>query len=307
MQATQHRWGRWLVAGVTASALAGTATAALAASGPVASSASPAAALASDTVLAGQVAGGVGSTGGSSADGGSTGTKAAHGVVAGCTTVTFGQHQQQLETALSKRAAALTRMANRVSSAKNLPGADATTLQGIISGEQSSLDGGGIAGLAAAASSATTCSQLRATAKQMVVDFRVYMVVARQVNIAVCSSGSLAAATRLTAAESTIEARITKAQQRGKDVTGAQQAFGDLQQQLSTATQELSGINLATVLDQVPSDAPGDQSVLSGAVATMKQADTALKAARADRQTIRQDLKSAAAAGGSGVGGVSGT
>lgn len=300
MQATQHRWGRWLVAGVTASALAGTATAALATSGPVASSASPSAALASDTVLAGQIAGEVGSTS----------TKTSH-IVTGCTTGTFSQDQQQLEAALSKRAAALTKMADRVSSAKNLPGADATTLQGIISGEQSSLDGGGIAGLAAAASTATTCSQLRATAKQMVVDFRVYIVVGRQVNIAVCSSGSLAAATKATAAEPKIEARITKAQQRGKDVTGAQQAFGHLQQQLSTATQDLSHIDLATVLAQVPSDAPGDQTMLSGAVATMKQADTALKAARADRQTIFQDLRSSTAgsgpSGGLGVGGVSGT
>lgn len=291
MHTGQHGWGRWLAAGVTASALAGTAVAIGATGGAAVPTATVSSAGPTDTVLAGQVA----------PDGAKAATPAsprAHSASGGCTVTTFTAHQQDLQAALADRATKLAALATRVSAAKHLPASDAATLTTIIQGEQSSIDGGGIAGLQSAVTGETTCAQLATSAKQMVVDFRVYMLVARQVNIAVCSSGSLAAATKATASEAAIDARITKAQQRGKNVSAAEQAFASMQQQLSVASQDLSGIDLASVLAQVPADAPADKAMLSGITTTMEQADTALKAARSDRQSIRQDLKSTASGSG---------
>jgi hypothetical protein len=284
-----RRWGRWLAAGTTATAVAGTALAV--AGGALGSAPTPlattAAVLAGATSSAGTGAGAA--SGSNGAGTGSTGSApAGH---PGCTAATFSTAQQRLETALSNRATALDRMSARVQKAAHLPAADASALEAILSAEQSSLDGGGITGLQATVPTETTCQQLASTAKQMVVDFRVYALVARQVNITVCSTGSLFAAQRAAAAEPTIAARISRAQQHGKDVSGAQQAFTDFEQQVSTATGDLSQIDVSTVLAQVPSDYPGDRSTLHDDLATMKRADHALKAARRDLLTIRRDLR----------------
>lgn len=297
---------RWMAAGAAGGVLAGMSAAAVTVALP-ATATVPTAATAMAHDLTAATAGGLATPGGAtsgtagtpSATSGTAGSAPASGALHCTSPSVFAAAQHQLQTDLSQRVARLSALAARVSRAKHLPAADATTLSGIISAEQSSLDNGGIAGLQAAVATETTCSQLRATAKQMVQDFRVYVVVAPQVGITVCSTGSLAAATRATSLEPVIEARIARAQQHGKNVAGAQQAFADLKMQLSTASQTLSGIDVAQVLAQVPSDFPGDRSMLQGDFATMRQADSALKAARADLKTIRQDLRGTAGAGAS--------
>lgn len=271
MRTTPHGRGRRLTAGALAGAAAGTVVAALALAGP--------ATAASATTNAG------------AASGGSTAPRCTDG------DVTAAQHQ--LETDLANRATALSRFAEQVSSAKHLSSGDASALQAIVTDEQTGIDGVGIEGLQQQVPSETTCSQLAATAKEMVVDFRVYALVARQVGITVHSSQALFAATTATNAEPRIEARIQKAAANGKDVSGAEQAYADLQSQLSSATQDLSGIDVGELLAQQPSDYPGDASMLKGDSTTMAQAGTALKAARTDLRTIRQDLRGASAGTGS--------
>jgi len=301
-----HRWGRLPLVGVVAATMAGAASGA----GLIASGGGPsgAPASASGALTAAVTAGGPAAPG---APGVPAGSGVSSGTSAGgrdlpdarCTAADVGTARQALQTALAQRATALTRMAGRVSAAKHLPSADAAALAAIISAERTSVDGGGITGLQAVATADTTCAQLAATAKQMVSDFRVYLLVGRQVNITVCSTGSLAAVQRATAEEPVIQARIARAASRGVPVGAAQQAFTDLQQQLSTATAELSGIDIAQVLAQVPSDVPGDEAMLEADSATMEQADAALHAARQDLQAIRQDLGATRGSAGSGSAG----
>lgn len=277
--------GHRLVAMAAATVVAGALVSTLAVASP---------ALASTVTGATAGTSGTGATSGTggSGDGGSGATT--------CAPATFSTAQQKLETALSDRATELTKLAGRVSQAKALPGSDATTLEGIITAEQTTVDGGGIAGLQAAVPGETTCADLAGTAKAMVQDFRVFALVAPQVDIAVCSSGSAAAVTKGTDAEPTISARIAAAGQRGVDTAGAQQAFADFEAQLSSASQALGQVDVQQVLAQVPSDYPGDRSMLTGDVSAMEQADTDLRSARADLRTIRRDLAGSATSGGAG-------
>lgn len=325
MRTTSLGRGRRLVAVAAAgTAAAATVAATLALSGPavpMASATSPAAGSGGAAAAALAVLDAGGSTSGSGpagplnapASGPSGSSPGVPGGDAGtgplrCTEAGVGVAQHLLETDLANRAAVLSRFATRISSAKHLPAADASALQGIVTAEQTSIDGGGIEGLQRQVPGETTCSQLAATAKQMVVDFRVYALVARQVNITACSTGSLFGATAATNAEPRIEARIQQAAAHGKNVSGAQQAFTDLQGRLASATQALSGIDVNQVLAQQPSNYPGDASMLQGDIATMKQADTNLKVARTDLRTIRQNLRQArTGTGSSGGGGNHGT
>ncbi|MDA8267605.1 MAG: hypothetical protein M0Z63_09395 [Actinomycetota bacterium] len=237
---------------------------------------------------------------GSSSPSGSTGTGSTTGAgdttrhpgpVAGCTTSTFSTAQSALESALTGRTTLLGTLQTRVSGAKDLPSATAAALGAILHAEQDTINGSGLAGLLTTAQGATTCAQLVATARTMVTAFRVYVLVAPQVRLTVGASRATALLAKATAVEPKIQAHITKAAGTGKNVSGAQQAFSDLQAQIATATTDVAAVPVAQILAQVPSDYPADQSMLSTARTALANAVQAGRAARTDIQTIRQDLR----------------
>ncbi len=221
---------------------------------------------------------------------GTGGTTTHPGPIAGCTASTFSTAQGALESALAGRTTLLGTLQSHLSGAKDLSSANAAALGAILQAELGTIGGSSLSGLLATAQSATTCAQLFATARTMVNGFRVYALVAPQVRLTVGASRATALLAKAAAVEPKIQARITKAASTGKDVSGAQQAFSDLQAQIATATTDVAAVPVTQILAQVPSDYPADQSMLTTARTALANAVQAGRAARTDIQTIRQDL-----------------
>lgn len=202
-----------------------------------------------------------------------------------CSPTQFQAAQQKVETGLSNRVTQLDKLLTRVQGAKHVTSGDAATLENDIS----NVELPGIEALQPEVQSATTCAQLRGYAHSMVYDYRVYMVMTPQADETLAADTETYLDQKLSGLEPQIQAAIAKAQSEGKDVSGAQAAFGDLQTQVTTAGSDVSGLS-ATLLAQTPQGAPGNQTVFKNARSSEENARTALKAAAADLKTIRSDL-----------------
>lgn len=243
--------------------------------------------------------------------------RAASGLVGGdggtgairCTQALFSSAQKQVEHGLAARAQRLSRLSTLVqkATARGLSSSDAAALSAILAGERSTIDGGGITGLQQAVPAETTCAQLAVSARQMVVDFRVFALVTPQVRLTVGHDVASAVVARGTAAEPRISARIAAAARHGKDVAGAENAFAGFEVRMSAAGQALSGVSTTQLLAQTPANYPGDKPMLQAGRATAKKVVTDLKAARRDLRTIRHDLAGPGPRHGSPAGSSSGS
>jgi hypothetical protein len=178
----------------------------------------------------------------------------------------------------------------RVSNTKDVSSADASALDTIITNEQTDIADGGISGLESTVSDATTCLEVINDARTMVRDFRVYALVSPQVDLTAVASTESTVVTQATALEPKIQSAITAAQERGADVSGAQQAYSDLQAKLAAAQSAVGTVSISTLLAQVPSDYPGDATVLVGYHNDVVAAGTDLRSVDEDLQSIVTDL-----------------
>jgi hypothetical protein len=208
-----------------------------------------------------------------------------------CSPTGLTSAQTLVEQYLSNRATQLQILSTRISNTKSIPAADASTLQGIVSDEQTSLDGGGIAGLENTVKSATKCLQVISDAKTMVVDFRVYAVVSPQVDLTAVASVEQAIITKATSLEPKIQSAITAAQQSGVDVTTAQSAYQGLVSEISDAQNEVSQVSISNLIAQQPSSYPGDAATIVGYHEDVVAAGADLRAAYEDAITIVGVLK----------------
>jgi hypothetical protein len=207
-----------------------------------------------------------------------------------CSAATLGTAQQTLEAALSNRSTQLQTLLTRISNTKDIPSADASMLDTIVSDEQTGLVDGGIEGLEAMVPRATTCAELVSDAEAMVRDFWVYALTSPQVDLTSVASTESAIVTKATALEPQIQSAITSAEQRGVSVSGAEAADSDLQAKISTAATEVQAVSISTLLSQVPSDYPGDATMLVGYYNDVVATGADLRAAGEDLHAIVDDL-----------------
>lgn len=208
-----------------------------------------------------------------------------------CTAATFSTAQQAVEQAISDRLTTIGKLQSTTAKATGLSAADGAALNAMLAAELHSFDGAGLIGLQSTVQAETGCSQVRASAKTMVTGFRVYVLAVPQVRATVAVDAGTARAAKITADLPKIQARIAKAAQSNKDVAAAQQAFNDLQTQVTTATNALSTVSVSQLLAQAPADYPADESQLQADVSAVKTAVSAWKAARSDLSTIRSALR----------------
>jgi hypothetical protein len=199
--------------------------------------------------------------------------------------VTFGTAQQGVEEQLAGRVTQLNLLVSAVSSAGYLTSADRSTLQGDLSSELA-----GIEGLVQKVPGDTTCVQLHLDANAMVYDYRVYIVMTPQVDLTISADTASATVTTLQGLFPTIQAGIAAAEKAGKDVSGAQRTFSDLQSQVTGAQTDLSGVSV-TLLAQTPAAAPGNKLVFQGARTSITNARTDLRAASTDVNAIVRSLR----------------
>ena len=203
-----------------------------------------------------------------------------------CTPATFSQAQQRVVAALAARVTQLNALLGAVNDTSNkLTTSDRQTLSNDIN--QTELPG--IQGLQPEAQQASTCPGLRVVARQMVFDYRVYVVMTPQTRLAIVADTETAVEATFANLEPQIQSAIQAAQAAGKDVSGAQSAFADLQTKVAAAQSASNGV-AAQVLAQTPQGYPGNWQVFLTARTDLTNARNDLRAAYADGKQIRSDL-----------------
>lgn len=171
-----------------------------------------------------------------------------------------------------------------IRNAARLTDAHQAALQKIIDADLA-----GLTELRAKVAAETTIEAVRADARSMVEDYRVYLLVRPQVHLTVAAEVESAALTRLREAHGKLAEAVAAAKAAGKDV-------GDAEAKLAHLKAELDAVDLAGVADGLLAVQPGPDAAAirakTGAARTaVRAARTHLKAALADAKAVRDILK----------------
>jgi hypothetical protein len=204
-----------------------------------------------------------------------------------CTPASFSAAQQVVEADLSGRVTQLDALSSGVdNTANHLAAGDRQTLGNAIT----QVELPGIQTLQSQVQQVTTCVGLRAVARSMVFNYRVYVVMTPQTHLTIVMDDETFIEGVLANLEPQIATVIQNAQAGGRDVTAAQAAFTDLKSQVSAAQGDTSG-QAALLLAQTPAGFPGNWQVFLAARTGAANARTDLRAAYNDAEHIRTDLQ----------------
>jgi len=138
----------------------------------------------------------------------------------------------------------------------------------------------------------TTVEQLKVDLPRIATDFRVYLLLAPQVNLVRGADAATAAAARLGQEAQRLQQLIDFARSRGKDVAAAQAALVAMQHDLANAGAQLSGLS-AKLLALTPADWNDGRAkpVLDAARSAERSAHAELLSARRDAQAVIAALR----------------
>ncbi|GAA1647672.1 hypothetical protein ACFQY4_02035 [Catellatospora bangladeshensis] len=171
-----------------------------------------------------------------------------------------------------------------IRNAARLTDAHQAALQKIIDADLA-----GLTELRAKVAAETTVEAVRADARSMVEDYRVYLLVRPQVHLTVAADVESAALTRLRDAHGKLAEAVAAAKAAGRDV-------GDAEAKLAHLKAELDAVDLAGVADTLLAVEPGPDAAAirtktGAARAAVRAARTHLRAALADAKAVRDILK----------------
>jgi hypothetical protein len=213
----------------------------------------------------------------------SSGNQPAAGQISSAPDATNWQKvHDRLVSELQARVQTLAKLTTSVNNDKSLSPQDKIALSSLLSNETSGI--GSLLNTAQAATAQnTTIAQLRADAREMVDNFRVYLVMSRQVRLTEAAHAQTTTETKFESKESKIQAAISRAGNPPDAVT----AYSDLVYEVAHATQATGDAQILAVLAVTPPGYPGDEGPLTAARAALAQAKTDVTAARGDLKTIR--------------------
>ena len=188
---------------------------------------------------------------------------------------------------ISRRFATLDALSTKVSASKVLSTADAAALQSEIASTRT-----GLTSLKASIDSETSLPALKVDIAKIAADYRVYLLVAPQVNLVSAADGVVAAQTRFADVNTRLAARIAAAKAAGKDTTAAQTALDAMNAAVTNAV-GLAGPLPAKVLPLTPAqyNAGTAGPIITSARTALGQARDQLKAAIASAKACRDALK----------------
>jgi len=199
---------------------------------------------------------------------------------------TWQQVHDKVAKELSDRQATLAALTSSVASNKELTATDRTALQNLLGPETTGINA--LAAIVAAATPEnTTIAQLRQDAKTMVDQYRVYLVMSRQVHLTEAADAQTDVEVKLAGDEAKIQAAIAKA----GNPPDAVKAYNDLLTQVGNAASATGKADIPAVLAVTPPGYPADGAPLATARTSLQSAQQDLKAARADIQIIRNALQ----------------
>jgi hypothetical protein len=185
---------------------------------------------------------------------------------------------------IDRRLITLNTLGGQIASATKLTSADAATLNNTVNTDRTQLTT-----LKTHLDSDTTVAAAVSDAEAIILDYRVYLLVVPQVNIVKAADDQQVAEGKLTALSTKLSARITAAQQAGKNVTSMQSYLSDLNSK-TAAAQAISSNMEATVITLTPSDYNTNNAVLSGDRNQLVLAQTDIQAAIIDARNIISQL-----------------
>lgn len=177
---------------------------------------------------------------------------------------------------IDKRLHTLATLKTSIGDAKNLTDAHRTTLTSLVDSDTS-----GLTALRAKIDGEQTVEAVRADERSMVVDYRIYLLVAPKVRFTIASDAEAAAIESLRGVHNMLASAIAAAQAKGEDVSAEQSELTDLQHQIDAASAAIAG-KADGLLAVTPS---ADASAMTAAVNPV----------RAAVRTARQDLRTAVA------------
>jgi hypothetical protein len=188
---------------------------------------------------------------------------------------------------IARRIVTLDKAASKITASKVLTSSDAAALSAEVASTK-----GGLVALKATIDTETSPVALRAEIRQIVTDYRVYLLVVPQVNLVNGADGVGAAGTVFAKVSTNLTARIAAAKAAGKDTTAAQ---ADLDAMNAAVTQAvgLAGPLPAALLPLTPAqyNAGTAGPVLTNARADLVKARGLLQSARQDAVACRDALK----------------
>lgn len=211
---------------------------------------------------------------------------------AAATTASAGTDQQHLQAIITKgdqeinrRLSSLDGLTSKINAATKLTVSDKTTLANEVSSELT-----GLTALKTKLDAETTLSGAKADAQSIYTDYRVYALVTPKVWLVKTADDQQVVETKLTALAAKLQARITIAQNAGKNVMALQTQLNDLTAK-TQAAQAISSAIETKVISLQPGDYNTDHTILSGDRDQLKTAHTDNQAAYTDAKAIVTALK----------------
>jgi len=136
----------------------------------------------------------------------------------------------------------------------------------------------------------TDITTLRADAKSIFTDFRVYAVFLPQVHELAAIDTMGVTTANLQALSAKLQSRIQTAQGNGKDVTSLQGLLSDMNTQITNAQNQYSGVE-GEISPLTPASYPGSNATLQDGRSKIKSGAADLKSAFQDAKQIVQGLK----------------
>jgi hypothetical protein len=195
--------------------------------------------------------------------------------------------KSEVTARIDLRLSALSRFEARIDTAKNLSSDHKTTLSNLITQDRS-----GLTDLKAKVAGETTAIALRADAKSMVDDYRIFILVGPKVRLTMASDTEVAAIARLGTAYTKLSDLVAKAKAAGKDTAAAEQDLADMKAAMDKAASAING-QVATLLAIQPGpDAASIRAQVLTVRAALGTGRASLATAVADAKHVRDFLKS---------------
>ena len=188
---------------------------------------------------------------------------------------------------IDRRLDTLAKLQKVVDASKALTDAHEAALDGILVSTTS-----GLTKLRAEIDATTTVEGLREAIRRIFEDFRVYVLVSRQVRLVVADDVVLAAANRAETAASRVEQAIKAAEAAGRDVAAARAHLAAMKAAIDGAKLAVEG-DASAVLDLTPVawNAGGAKPILDDARSSVAKARASLRTAVREARSALADLR----------------
>ncbi len=203
---------------------------------------------------------------------------------------TVTQWKAAVDVRIDLRLKTLDALKIAINGATNLSSGDKSTLAGLDSADVS-----GLQALRTKTDAETTIAGVRADAKSMIDDYRIYLLVVPKVRFTVASDTETATIAKLQSVHDKLAAISTQLAAQGKDTGAVNAKLSDLATQLASATSSINGLAAGLLAVQPSPDASAMQAAVAPVRAGVKSARSDLKTAAADAKSAAQGLKALAA------------